>query len=145
MAAHSDSTQDAAPGTGMRGKTVLFTRAPRRMGCFAASEFTRPGQRSQSSGTTRRGARQRSRRSAGPAELLHADTGDAAQVYALAAAVLARSGPDKETSRYRAWWPGRSLRSWHAWRTGTPARLAAARMQATAAYMAYCQKSSVCQ
>jgi len=29
--------------------------------------------------------------------LLHADTGDAAEVYALAAAVLARSGPDKET------------------------------------------------
>jgi hypothetical protein len=97
MAAHSDSTQDAAPGTGMRGKTVLFTRAPRRMRCFAASEFARLGQRSQSSGTTRRGARQRSRRSAGPAELLHADTGDAAEVYALAAAVLARSGPDKET------------------------------------------------
>jgi len=48
------------------------------------------------------------------------------------------------TGRYGAGWPGRSLRSWHAWRTGTPARLAAARMQATAANRTYCQKSSVC-
>ena len=30
--------------------------------------------------------------------------------------------------RYGAGWPGRWARSWHAWRTGTPARLAAARM-----------------
>ena len=42
-------------------------------------------------------------------------------------------------------WPGRWARSWRAWPTGTPARLAAARMQATAANRAYCQKSSVCQ
>ena len=32
------------------------------------------------------------------------------------------------TGRYGAGWPGRPPRSWHAWRTGTPARLAAARM-----------------
>jgi hypothetical protein len=32
------------------------------------------------------------------------------------------------TGRYGAGWPGRWARSWHAWRTGTPARLAAARM-----------------
>ena len=32
------------------------------------------------------------------------------------------------TGRYGAGWPGRSPRFWHAWRTGTPARLAAARM-----------------
>ena len=42
-------------------------------------------------------------------------------------------------------WPGRWARSWRAWPTGTPARLAAARMSATAANRAYCQKSSVCQ
>jgi len=36
-------------------------------------------------------------------------------------------------------------RSWHACATGTPAWLAAARMQATAANRAYCQKSSVCR
>jgi hypothetical protein len=47
-------------------------------------------------------------------------------------------------ARYGAGWPGRRARSWHAWRTGTPARLAAARMKATAANRAYCQKSSVC-
>src|SRR5260370_10673287 len=40
-------------------------------------------------------------------------------------------------------WPGRPSRSWHAWCTGTPAPLAAARMQTTAAYTAHCQKSAV--
>ena len=35
-------------------------------------------------------------------------------------------------------------RSWHAWRTGTPAGLAAARMQATAANRASCHKSPAC-
>ena len=32
------------------------------------------------------------------------------------------------TGRYGAGWPGRPARSWHAWRTGTPAQLAAARI-----------------
>ena len=48
------------------------------------------------------------------------------------------------TGRYGVGWPGPSHKSWHACRTGTPARLAAARMQATAANSAYCHKSSVC-
>src|SRR5690348_14670044 len=51
---------------------------------------------------------------------------------------------ESRTGRYGAALPGRRARSWHAWRTGKPARLAAARMQATAANRAYCQKSSVC-
>ena len=34
----------------------------------------------------------------------------------------------RTTGRYGAGWPGRWARSWHAWRTGTSARLAAARM-----------------
>ena len=48
------------------------------------------------------------------------------------------------SGRYGAGWPGCWARSWHAWRTGTPARVAAARMWATAANSAYCQKSPVC-
>jgi len=40
----------------------------------------------------------------------------------MTASAASRSG------RYGAGWPGRWARSWHAWRTGTPARLAAARM-----------------
>jgi len=58
-----------------------------------------------------------------------------------------RSGNDStasRTGRHGAAQPARWARSWHAWRTGTPARLAAARMQATAANRAYGHKSSVC-
>lgn len=36
--------------------------------------------------------------------------------------------PAAPVRRYGAGWPGRSSSSWHAWCTGTPARLAAARM-----------------
>ena len=46
--------------------------------------------------------------------------------------------------RYDAGSPERWARPWHAWRAGTPARLAAARMQPAAAYRAYCHKSPVC-
>lgn len=45
---------------------------------------------------------------------------------------------------YSAGCSARWVRSWHAWRTGTPVLLAAARMQPVTAYGAYCQKSSVC-
>jgi len=55
----------------------------------------------------------------------------------MTASAVSRSG------RHSAERPGHWARSWHAWRTGTPARLAA-RMQATAANRAYCQKSSAC-
>jgi hypothetical protein len=37
-------------------------------------------------------------------------------------------GQGAQNDRYGAGWPGRWARSWHAWCTGTPARLAAARM-----------------
>ena len=57
----------------------------------------------------------------------------------MTASAASRSG------RYGAGRPGRPARPWHAWRTGTPARRAAARMQATAANKAHCHKSSACR
>ena len=61
------------------------------------------------------------------------DGGDQATVSA-----VSRSGG------YGTGRPGLWARSWHVWRTGASARLAAARMYATAANRAYCQKSSAC-
>ena len=50
-------------------------------------------------------------------------------VPALAAVDRARAGAGRwRRGRYDAAWPGLSARSWHARRTGTAARLAAARM-----------------
>jgi len=80
----------------MVGKTVLFTGASRGMGRFAALELATLGAEVLVVGHHQeRGeaAAEASRRGGGSAQFLRADMGDAGQVCALAAAVLARSGP----------------------------------------------------
>jgi len=80
----------------LKGKTVLFTGASRGMGRFAAIELARLGAEILVAGHNRaRGdaAVEAIRGTGGWARFLSADMGDAAQVSALAAAVLARSGP----------------------------------------------------
>jgi NAD(P)-dependent dehydrogenase (short-subunit alcohol dehydrogenase family) len=88
--------QDAATGWSMKGKTVLFTGASRGMGRCAAIELARLGAEvlivghNQARGDA---AAEAIRATGGSAQFLNADIGDAADVCALAAAVLARSGP----------------------------------------------------
>ena len=88
--------QDAAADWSMNGKTVLFTGASRGMGRFAAIELARRGAEillvghNQARGEA---AAEAIRGTGGTAQFLRADMGDAAEVCALAAAVLARSGP----------------------------------------------------
>jgi retinol dehydrogenase-12 len=88
--------QDAATEWSMKGKTVLFTGASRGMGRFAAIELARLGAEvlvvghNQARGTA---AAEAIRATGGPAQFLRADMGDAAEVCALATAVLARRGP----------------------------------------------------
>jgi len=89
-------TQDAATDWSMVGKTVLFTGASRGMGRFAALELASLGAEVLVVGHNQaRGAAavEAIRRPGGTAQFLRADMGDADQVCALAAAVLARSGP----------------------------------------------------
>src|SRR5712692_5080669 len=81
--------------TSMKGKTVLFTGASRGMGRFAAIELARRGAEILVVGHHEaRGADavEAIRGTGGSAEFLRADMGDAAEVCALADAVLARSG-----------------------------------------------------
>jgi NAD(P)-dependent dehydrogenase (short-subunit alcohol dehydrogenase family) len=88
--------QDAVADWTMNGKTVLFTGASRGMGRFAAIELARLGARILVVGHNQaRGAAavEAIRGTGGSAQFLRADMGDAAEVCALAAAVLARSGP----------------------------------------------------
>jgi NAD(P)-dependent dehydrogenase (short-subunit alcohol dehydrogenase family) len=79
----------------MKGKTVLFTGASRGMGRFAAVELARHGAEvlvvghNEARGTA---AVDAIRATGSSAEFLRADMGDAAAVYALAEAVLARHG-----------------------------------------------------
>jgi NAD(P)-dependent dehydrogenase (short-subunit alcohol dehydrogenase family) len=88
--------QDPATGWSMTGKTVLFTGASRGMGRFAATELATLGAEvlvvghHQARGEA---AAEAIRSTGGSAQFLRADMGDAGQVCALAAAVLARSGP----------------------------------------------------
>ena len=95
-AAASIRTQDAATDWSMKGKTVLFTGASRGMGRFAALELARLGAEilivghNQARGVA---AVEAIRGTGGSAQFLHADMADAAEVCALAADVLARSGP----------------------------------------------------
>ena len=80
----------------LKGKTVLFTGASRGMGRFAAIELARLDAEILVAGHNRaRGDApvEAIRGTGGWARFLRADMGDAAQVSALAAAVLARSGP----------------------------------------------------
>jgi NAD(P)-dependent dehydrogenase (short-subunit alcohol dehydrogenase family) len=80
----------------MKGKTVLFTGASRGMGRFAALELASLGAEVLVVGHNQaRGAAavEAIRGTGGSAQFLRADMGDADQVCALAAAVLARSGP----------------------------------------------------
>lgn len=89
-------TQGTAADWSMNGKTVLFTGASRGMGRFAAIELARLGAEVLVVGHNEaRGAAaaEAIRGTGGSAEFLRADMGDAAQVCALAAAVLARGGP----------------------------------------------------
>jgi NAD(P)-dependent dehydrogenase (short-subunit alcohol dehydrogenase family) len=80
----------------MKGKTVLFTGASRGMGRFAAIELARLGAEilvvghNQARGSA---AVEAIRGTGGSAQFLRADMGDAAEVCALATAVLARGGP----------------------------------------------------
>src|SRR6516225_152164 len=89
-------TQDAAADWSMQGKTVLFTGASRGMGRFAAIELARLGAEilvvghNQARGDA---AVEAIRGTGGSAQFLRADVGDAADVCALATAVLARNGP----------------------------------------------------
>ena len=88
--------RDPATGWSMKGKTVLFTGASRGMGRFAALELATLGAEVLVVGHHQeRGeaAAEAIRRAGGSAQFLRADMGDAGQVCALAAAVLARSGP----------------------------------------------------
>src|SRR5712692_6203541 len=81
--------------TSMKGKTVLFTGASRGMGRFAAIELARRGAEILVVGHHEaRGADavEAISGTGGSAEFLRADMGDAAEVCALADAVLARSG-----------------------------------------------------
>jgi len=89
-------TQDAAADWSMTGKTVLFTGASRGMGRFAALELARLGAEILVVGHNEaRGAAavEAIRGASGSAHFLLADMGDAAEVCALATAVLARSEP----------------------------------------------------
>jgi NAD(P)-dependent dehydrogenase (short-subunit alcohol dehydrogenase family) len=84
-------TQDAAADWSMKGKTVLFTGASRGMGRFAAIELARLGAEILVVGHNQaRGAAtvEAIRGTGGSAQFLRADMGDAAEVCALAAAVL---------------------------------------------------------
>src|SRR6516165_8022793 len=89
-------TQDAAADWSMQGKTVLFTGASRGMGRFAAIELARLGAEilvvghNQARGDA---AVEAIRGTGGSAQFLRTDMGDAVEVCALAAAVLARTGP----------------------------------------------------
>jgi len=89
-------TQDAAADWSMNGKTVLFTGASRGMGRFAAIELARLGAEilvvghDQARGSA---AVEAIRGTGGSARFLRADMGDAAEVGALATAVLAPGGP----------------------------------------------------
>ena len=88
-------TQDVAADWSMKGKTVLFTGASRGMGRFAAIELARLRAEILVVGHNQaRGAAavEAIRSTGGPAEFLRADIGDAAEVCALANAVLARNG-----------------------------------------------------
>ena len=88
--------QDAATDWSMKGKTVPFTGASRGMGRLAAIELARLGAEillvghNQARGAA---AAEAIRGTGGSAQFLRADTGEAADVCALAAAVLARGGP----------------------------------------------------
>jgi len=89
-------TQDAATDWSMKGKTVLFTGTSRGMGRFAAIELAGLGAEVLVVGHNEaRGAAavEAIRGTGGSARFLCADMGDAAEVCALPAAVLARSGP----------------------------------------------------
>jgi NAD(P)-dependent dehydrogenase (short-subunit alcohol dehydrogenase family) len=86
---------EVAMETSMKGKTVLFTGASRGMGRFAAIELARRGAKILVVGHNEsRGAAavEGIRGNGGSAEFLRADMGDAAEVRALADAVLARNG-----------------------------------------------------
>jgi NAD(P)-dependent dehydrogenase (short-subunit alcohol dehydrogenase family) len=93
---HDAIPQDVTVNWTMKGKTVLFTGASRGMGRFAAIELARLGAQllvvgnNEARGTA---AVQAIGDTGGAAEFLRADMGDAAEVCALAAAVLARSEP----------------------------------------------------
>jgi NAD(P)-dependent dehydrogenase (short-subunit alcohol dehydrogenase family) len=95
-AAARSRVQVAATDWSMTGKTVLFTGASRGMGRFAAIELARLGAEvlvvghNQARGAA---AAEAIRGTGGSARFLRADMGDADQVCALAAAVLARTGP----------------------------------------------------
>ena len=87
-------TQDAGADWSMTGKTVLFTGASRGMGRFAAIELARLGAEILVVGhNDARGAAavKAIRGTGGSARFLRADMGDAADVCALAEAVLVRS------------------------------------------------------
>jgi len=89
-------TQDIATDWSMKGKTVLFTGASRGMGRFAAVELAWLGAEILVVGhheARGEAAVEAIRRTGGSAHFLRADMGDAAEVSALATAVLARSGP----------------------------------------------------
>jgi retinol dehydrogenase 12 len=89
-------TQDAAADWSMNGKTILFTGASRGMGRIAAIELARLGAEILVVGHNQaRGAAavEAIRGAGGSAQFLSADMGEAAEVCALADAVLARSGP----------------------------------------------------
>ena len=83
--------RDAAADWSMNGKTVLFTGASRGMGRFAAIELARLGAEillvghNQARGEA---AAEAIRGTGGSAQFLRTDMGDAAEVCALAAAVL---------------------------------------------------------
>lgn len=88
-------TQDSATSWSMNGKTILFTGASRGMGRFAAVELARLGAEILVVGHNEaRGAAavQAIRGADGSAVFLRADMGDAAEVCALADAVLSRNG-----------------------------------------------------
>src|SRR5215472_9627164 len=93
---HDAFLQDVAVDWTMKGKTVLFTGASRGMGHFAAIELAGLGAEILVVGhNDARGAAavRAIRDTGGSAEFLRADMGDAAEVCALATAVLARKGP----------------------------------------------------
>jgi retinol dehydrogenase-14 len=88
-------TYDMPTDWSMKGKTVLFTGASRGMGRFAAIELARRGATLLVVGHNQeRGAAavDAIRATGSSALFLHADMGDAEDVYALAEAVLAQHG-----------------------------------------------------
>jgi NAD(P)-dependent dehydrogenase (short-subunit alcohol dehydrogenase family) len=91
---HDAIPQDVTMDWTMKGKTVLFTGASRGMGRFAAIELARLGARLLVVGHNEARGTAAVRAIGGTgssAEFLRADMGDAAEVCALAAAVLTRS------------------------------------------------------